>query len=98
MGKDVHFIASDGLVAERNDLMNWIRQSWANYSAGEFNIRIKEFQLLQETEENALVAYEEWQNIRGKTIILVSTVIFNKTKNNYHNLEWQHIHVSEKKQ
>ncbi len=97
MAGTVHFVGTDGSVADKNDLLNWIKQAWAGYATGEFNIKIKEFKLMHETKETALVSYQEWQNFRGKTLILVSSVLLSKTENRYNNLEWQHIHVSEKK-
>ena len=97
MDDGVHFVGPDGSIADRNDLFNWIRESWASYSKGEFGIKIKNLKLLHETKESGLVTYEEWQNIKGKTVILISTVMLRKTENAYNDLEWSHIHVTERK-
>ncbi len=97
MNERVGFVGTQGAVISKSELIDWIKDAYGSHKKGAFEIEIKNFQYLAGHGGLHVLGYSEWQRIAGKQIILETTTVLKELINQYNQLEWLRIHVTEKK-
>lgn len=94
-GANCHLITPKGEKCEHKHLLESIRNAHGVHQGNEFQIVIKNCQLLYQHENTLAMTYEEWQHLNSSTTARISTVIFHESsheKSKECHLEWVHVH------
>ena len=87
-------LTPEGRIAERPALIQGIRDAHGRWEGHDPASRtwIDKVRLHREEGDVAIVTYEEWQEIAGKTDARLSTVVFRQQEGAPNGLEWLHVH------
>lgn len=85
-------VTPDGRRVARDAVLDSIREAHGRDGPGEFDIEIRNVELLHATDDHATVRYEEWQETPDGTTGRVSTVLFETDPAAPGGLVWLDVH------
>ena len=85
-------VTPDGVRRERSVVLDAVRESYGRDDPGEFDIDIRNVELIEDLDEYALVRYEEWQTSGANRTGRVSTVLFREQSDAPGGLQWIDLH------
>ena len=92
MGEEFGIIGPNGRLTERTPLIHSLRQGYGSWQdKPDSKIWIENVSLRWETENFALLTYEEWQTYDGQTTSRLSSALFQRAPNCPNGVEWQHL-------
>ena len=86
-----HIVGPDGVIADRETIVEAVRSSHGRWSEAPGTIRIEGFRLRQTSDGLALATYEEWHELE-ETKGRVSSVLFGADEAGPNGLAWLHLH------
>jgi hypothetical protein len=94
LGNGFLLISPAGLRNERESLVDGLRAAHGSHrlDAHPFKIWIKNPNFRSVAADVAIVTYEEWQEIDGRTTARLSSALFRRKANNPNDVEWLHVH------
>lgn len=94
MADEMHFITPDGQVQNRQQLLAGLWQAHGSQAQGKSpgRIWIENVTLRYAFGHQALLTYEEWQEVGDKTTARYSSVLFGSKLQTPNGLEWLHVH------
>jgi hypothetical protein len=92
LATDFEMISPEGDRSDRDAVLEWIRESYGRDDPGDFDIEIRNVELVRSFDDHALVRYEEWQRRDGETDARISTVLFREAADAPEGIEWVDLH------
>jgi len=94
MAERFMIISPDGELAERAELVDRLRRAHGIWRQGSQpgRIWIENLQVRHTVGSQAMVLYEEWQEIEGEARGRLSTAILQRLEGAPNGLEWLHVH------
>jgi len=94
MGESFVIISPSGELTEREELLERLQSAhgiWRGMSRPG-RIWIENLQVRHQVGDQALVLYEEWQEIEGESRGRLSTALFRRREGTPNSVEWVHVH------
>lgn len=85
-------ISPTGDRSDRAAVLDWIRESYGREAPGDFDIEVRNVELVRDLGEYALVRYEEWQCQDGDENGRISTVLLHEADSAPGGVEWIDLH------
>lgn len=94
MAERFMIISPDGVRTERAELIERLRQAHGIWRQGSQpgRIWIDNLQVRHVVGDQAMVVYEEWQEIEGESRGRLSTAVLRRRQATPHGVEWLHVH------
>lgn len=92
LAPEFEMISPTGGRSDRAAVLDWIRESYGREAPGDFDIEIRNAELVRDLGEHALVRYEEWQCENGDENGRISTVLLREADPAPGGVEWIDLH------
>lgn len=89
LAPDFTMVTPDGRHSSRAAVLEAVRSA---HGSGGRNIRVERIEMLDSTGDRLTAAYEEWQEVDGRTTARCSTVVFAVDFNAPNALRWLRVH------
>mmetsp|Transcript_1270 Transcript_1270/g.2281 ORF Transcript_1270/g.2281 Transcript_1270/m.2281 type:complete len:147 (-) Transcript_1270:312-752(-) len=90
--KDLVLINPSGEVSRNGDLRYELQKAYGNLEGSNFNMKIRNFQVLQSHPDWCLTMYEKWHYHGSITTARQCTALFRPNPSAPNGVEWVHIH------
>lgn len=90
-GPSFELVSPDGTVHDRTDILGSIREAYESYAPGEFDIEIRNVEVLADYDDVTLVRYEECQDTPEGVTGRLSTAVFGPASENDDAIEWRYV-------
>lgn len=92
IGPEFEMVTPDGVRHDRSTVLKGVRDSYGHNKPGDFDIEIRNVELIEHLGSYAVVRYEEWQTSAEERTGRVSTVLLCEQMDAPGGLEWIDLH------